>query len=110
MAEPTLAQVFGANAVQTANTLTISKADLTAAIGLTASADNTAESLLAAVIEAASKYLTDTNQQANPDQSIAFFSGSDSLITRGANTYRRKTRTIDFDKVDSGASFSPNDY
>ncbi len=110
MAEPTLSQVFGVNAAQTSTTLTISKADLTAAVGLVASANNTAESLLAAINEVAASYLTDANQQTNPDQSIAYFTGSDSLITRGAVTYRRKTRTIDLDKADSGAVFNPNDY
>jgi hypothetical protein len=49
MAKPTLAEVFGPNATQDANTITISKADL-ATVGLNASANNTAESLLAAIL------------------------------------------------------------
>ncbi|MBE9050651.1 hypothetical protein IQ243_09535 [Nostocales cyanobacterium LEGE 11386] len=42
MAEPTIAQVFGDNATQDTNTITITKADLVST-GLTASANNTAE-------------------------------------------------------------------
>ncbi|MFK0733479.1 MAG: hypothetical protein ACIWVG_20385 [Gloeotrichia echinulata HAB0833] len=45
----TLQQLFGENASQSASTLTISKLDL-AAVGLTPAANNTAESLLAAMI------------------------------------------------------------
>jgi hypothetical protein len=44
-----LQEIFGGNASQTVTTLTISKVDLTA-VGLTPTADNTAESLLAAII------------------------------------------------------------
>ena len=42
MPEPTLTQVFGANATQSAANITIAKSDL-ATVGLTASANNTAE-------------------------------------------------------------------
>ena len=49
MPEPTLTQIFGAGAAQTATVLTIAKADL-AAVGLTASSTNTAESLFVALL------------------------------------------------------------
>ncbi|MGI2909847.1 hypothetical protein AABK37_42490, partial [Hassallia sp. VBCCA 56010] len=62
----TLAQVFGDNATQDSSNLTISKADL-AAIGLTASSNNTAESLLVALILKAASYLNETNQSTNND-------------------------------------------
>ncbi|MCM0593455.1 MAG: hypothetical protein KA716_25965 [Gloeotrichia echinulata DEX184] len=45
----TLQQVFGENAFQSSNTLTISKADLVS-VGLPPTTVNTAESLLAAII------------------------------------------------------------
>ncbi len=45
----TLAELFGANAVQTATTLTITKADL-ASTGLIPSATNSSESLLSALV------------------------------------------------------------
>lgn len=81
MAEPTLADVFGANASQSSTTLTISKADLAAA-GLTASSDNKAESLLAALILLAKDALTATNFAANSDQSITITNGFNSIVQR----------------------------
>lgn len=109
MAEPTLAFIFGATATQDTTTLTIHKADLT---GLTATANNTAESLLAAIIAFAENSLTEANQTNNPDQSIIISDsfGGDSIVSRNNTNYRRKSKTITFDKVDSGANFNPNDY
>jgi hypothetical protein len=69
MAEPSLTAIFGANATQSATELVISKADL-ALVGLTASANNSPESLLTAVVKKAELTLTPTNQDTNPDQSI----------------------------------------
>jgi hypothetical protein len=66
MAKPTLTEVFGANATQDATTITISKTDL-AEIGLTATANNTAESILAALVLKAGKSLTVGKFQSNPD-------------------------------------------
>ena len=109
MAEPTLQQVFGSNATQTATQLIISKADL-ATIGLTASATNTGESLLAAIIVFSQQTLTDTNQDTNADQSISISDNSDSLVTRNSTIYRRKSKTIEFDKADTSANFDPDDY
>jgi hypothetical protein len=81
MAEPTLSQVFGAGATQTASSISISKADL-ATVGLTASATNTAESLLAAIVLLAKNALTDTNFEANLDQSITILPGFNSIVQR----------------------------
>lgn len=109
MAEPTLTQVFGANAAQTATTLTISKADL-AAVGLTASANNTAESLIVAALLLAKNYLTDANLQANGDQSVSIVDSFDSLITRNTQTYRQKTYSVNLQKLDASAGIDPDDY
>ncbi|AFY48897.1 hypothetical protein Nos7524_3094 [Nostoc sp. PCC 7524] len=109
MAEPTLVQVFGENASQTSTTITITKADLT---GLTASANNTAESLLVAINLKAKEYLTQTNFDANIDQSIVVADGFSSLTTRGTNNtpYRTDQITVSFSKVDSNATIDPDDY
>ena len=109
MAEPTLQQIFGANATQTATTLTISKADL-AAVGLSASATNTAESLLVALLLKAGASLTDANLQANPDQSISIVDSFESLVTRNNTSYRQKTYSINLQKLDANTPISPNDY
>lgn len=109
MAEPTLAAIFGSSVTQTSTTLTISKTDL-ATVGLTASATNTPESLLAAIIVLAQASLGELTYETNLDQSITIIDGADSLVTRGSTTYRQKTKTIEFFKVDTSGNFDPDDY
>lgn len=109
MAEPTLAAVFGANASQTATQLIISKADL-ATKGLTASATNTPESLLAAIVALAQPTLGEVSYDANLDQSIIITDNPDTLISRGEVLYRQKSKTLDFYKIDILNSFDPDDY
>ncbi|MEH2390043.1 MAG: hypothetical protein V7K14_30620 [Nostoc sp.] len=107
MAEPTLVQIFGANATQDATTLTIHKADLT---GLTPSSTNTAESLLAGIVVFCQTTLTSANQLLNTDQSITITDSNDNITTRSSVAYRRKTKIIAFDKLDTGTAFDPDDY
>lgn len=109
MAEPTLTQVFGTNATQSATTVTITKADLT---GLTASASNTAESLLIAILLKVQTYLTQTNFDANIDQSVVVANGFPSLTTRGVNntSYRVDQLNVNFAKLDTAATVDPDDY
>lgn len=109
MAEPTLQQVFGQNATQTETELVISKADFSA-IGLTATSDNTAETLLAAIIAFAQNILNQANQELNPEQSVLIEDSLDSLTTRNDLVYRQKTKSISFEKVDTQSDFIPNDY
>ncbi len=104
MAEPTLTDIFGAGANQTASLITISKADL-AAVGLTASADNTAESLLAAIVLRAKTALTQTTFDSNIDQSITIESGFDSIVQRDTGNslfanYRQFQQTVSFYQAD----------
>lgn len=109
MAEPTLQQVFGANATQTATTLTITKADLSA-VGLTQNANNTAESLFVGLLLLAKSYLTDASLNSNPDQSISIVDSFDSLVTRGTNQYRQKTYSVNLQKLDAASGIDPDDY
>jgi hypothetical protein len=109
MAEPTLLEVFGAGATQTATELRISKADLTT-VGLTASGTNTPESLLAAIIALAQLRLTELAFDANIDQSITITNGTDALISRNGKTYRQTNKTVEFYKVDNVGTFDPDDY
>jgi hypothetical protein len=89
MAEPTLTAVFGANATQTSTDLVIKKSDLVEA-GLTPSADNTAESLLLAIILKFKLVLTDAARDTNIDQSVAVVDGySPSITTRNNAVYLR---------------------
>lgn len=107
MAEPLLTDIFGSGATQNASTITIQKADLT---GLTPSATNSAESLLAAIVLKAAGYLTTTNQDVNPDQSITISQGIGSIQTDGNQNYRIYPYTIDFRKVDNQVSIDPDDF
>jgi hypothetical protein len=109
MVKPTLSEVFGAGATQTATSITILKADLT---GLNPSATNTAESLLAAINLKAQESLTQENFDTNTDQSIYIDSGFPSFTTRGTNNsqYRIDQLTINLAKIDSAATLDPDNY
>ncbi|MFN6515698.1 MAG: hypothetical protein RMY29_014550 [Nostoc sp. CreGUA01] len=109
MAEPTLQQIFGANATQDATTITITKADLP---GLTASANNKGESLLAAINLKAQQYLTQANFDANIDQSIIVDKGFSSFVFRGINNdqYRTDQITVSLAKLDTNNTIDPDDY
>ena len=110
MAEPTLTQIFGAGATQTATTLTISKADLT---GLTASANNSAESLFVGMLLNAMNSLTQANFDSNPDQSLvvaipAF--NAQTLVTRNDQRFRQHTINALLHKLDTSGMIDPDDY
>lgn len=110
MAEPTLQEVFGLGATQTANTITIAKADLP---GLTPAADNRAESLFVGIFLRAKSYLTPANQEANPDQSITITDpdfNADTLVQRNNQTYRQKTQSVNLQKLDTNTGIDPDDY
>lgn len=111
MAEPTLAAVFGANATQTSTDLVIKKSDLTG-VGLTPSANNTAESLLLALNLKAQEALTEAARETNIDQSVALTDGfSPSITTRNNAVYLRNTISIEVDKELTGADvIDPDDY
>ncbi|WP_088243873.1 hypothetical protein [Calothrix rhizosoleniae] len=109
MSEPTLTEVFGANATQDASTVTINKADLP---GLTASATNTAESLLAAIFIQAAIALTQTKFDSDTDVSVYIESGFSSFTNRGANNdrYQVDPLTINFAKLNLETGLNPDDY
>lgn len=109
MAEPLFTAVFGANAVQDINSVTLSKTDL-AAVGLTPSASNSAESILTAIIKLAEIPLTETAQETNPDQGVVISDGIPSLPVRNDVTYRRNEKVITFDKIDTASQLDPDDY
>ncbi|WNN89706.1 hypothetical protein [Gloeocapsopsis dulcis] len=109
MPEPTIQQVFGSGATQDATTLTISKADLVTK-GLTASATNTAESLMVGILLLAKDALTAAGLDTNPDQSISIEDSFDSLVTRNNQTFRQKTYSINLQKLDTSSTIDPDDY
>jgi hypothetical protein len=111
MTEPTLIQIFGTDATQDANTVTIQKSAL-ATVGLTASANNKAESILAAILLLARINLNQSNFDTDIDYSIVIESGFSSFIARGTNNtpYRVDQLTVNLAKPDSSSILDPNDY
>ncbi len=109
MAEPTLQQIFGANATQDATDLKIKKSDLTGK-GFTSSATNRAETLLVALILKAQDYLTTANQGTNADIQITIENSYESLVTRNNTNYRQKSLTVNLQKVDSGTTYKAEDF
>lgn len=111
MEQLTLQQLFGVNCSQDGQVLIIKKSDLP---GLTPSANNTAESLLLAILLNAlrnfSGYLKDENNQPITDENnnpiefdnseifekIRIFRWEDNLIDRNSLIYIRYTLVIEF--------------
>ncbi|WP_309740078.1 hypothetical protein [Chamaesiphon sp. OTE_20_metabat_361] len=109
MPKPTLIQVFGANATQTATDIVIKKADLVA-VGLTASANNTAESLLMAIALKAQVTLSETNRNTNPDQSVAIEDSFAQIANRGTSQYYQSSFNLTAQKLNTTAAIDPDDY
>src|SRR6476646_10976434 len=102
MAERTIQEVLGTSATQSSSQVTIAKSDLT---GLTASENNTAESILVGVLLKAQAVLTPTNKATNPDQSITIVTGTPTLttefdtVTGNSTVYKETPMTITLRKL-----------
>lgn len=109
MPEPTLQEIFGAGAAQDLTTITISKASLT---GLTATADNRAESLLVGILLKAKSFLTPEAFDLNADQSVSIEESFESLINRRINEeqYRQKVLSVNLHKAEPTSVIDPDDY
>lgn len=107
MAEPTLTQVFGSGAVQDSSTLTIQKSALVA-MGLTAAANNSAESLVVGLVKLWQSYLTPANLEANADQQISIEDSFQQVTTRNSVQYRQFSKTINLQIVDNTTDVDPN--
>jgi hypothetical protein len=113
MAEPTLQDLYGASATQSGSQLTIAKADLT---GLTASVNNTAESLLVALLLKWESELTTENQATNASQSVTVVRGTSTLTTEYDTTTNAATQfkeipfTITLRKPYVDTGIDPDDY
>lgn len=107
MAQPTLEQVFGVGTSQTFNELIIPKQNFENR-GLTASEENTAESMLAAIILQAANYLTEGNQEQDPDIQITLEREDDSIITREDAQYRQYTYIVNLRKEEVDSSIDPD--
>lgn len=109
MSNITLQEIFGDNAVQDADSITIAKADLTQNTGFTAADENDGESVLAALLFQAKALGLDTehrdgNEEADPNitQQIAIGSVTTNLVSRvdsegNITNFLRDSYTIDLD-------------
>jgi hypothetical protein len=107
--KPTVTQVFGSNATQTSNALTISKTDL-AATGLTASSDNTSEELVVALLKLWQSTLTAASQEANPEQQVTIEDSFQQITTRNNAQYRQFSKTVNLQIVDTTSMIDPDDF
>jgi hypothetical protein len=109
MAEPTLAEVFGANATQDATDLVIKKSDLPAT-NFTPSSTNRAEQLLVAMIQKIATKLNETNQTSDPDIQITVEPSFNTVTTVNGIPYKVFTYTISLRKPDTDTVIKPNDF
>jgi hypothetical protein len=109
MADPTLPQIFGDNALQDADKLTLSKIDFVD-VGLQPTGVNRAESLFVALLLKAKQYLNDTNRSTNTDIQIVINDPSESLTTQNSQKYRVLSYTIELYRPEAATATNPMDY
>jgi len=111
MPEPTINDVFGAGATQTATTLTILKADL---LTLTPVAANRGEQLLMGIILRAQANLTPAARNLDFDRSIAIEPAFDQVTSRTVgsttNNYYQSGITISAQKINTNSAIDADDY
>ncbi|MBN3957502.1 hypothetical protein [Nostoc sp. NMS8] len=116
MTEPTLVQILGAGTTRLASGATTSTSGLfipdsaLTSAGLATPSAATAEGHLVALLLAAKSYLTQTNFDANTDQSILISDGFSSFTTRGTANYRQDQITVSLAKVDTSSTIDPDNY
>lgn len=109
MTVPSLTDVFGAGATQTATTITISKADLP---GLTALATNNGQQIFSGILLRAGVKLTAANRTADPDVKITIDYGGQTIfpIAGSANLDRQDSYSVLLYKQVPRADVDPDDY
>lgn len=112
MAEPTVQQVFGSNALSDTTALTVSKTDM-ASVGFTnAGSADRAEAQLVAILLLASQNLTENNRLTdlvNRNVTISY-SGQDLIDQGGGNVFLRDTYQISLYKAQAIATVLPDNY
>jgi hypothetical protein len=111
MAEPTIEQVFGANTTQDSVRVTIAKADFPTQ-GLTATASNNAEGILAYILLQSATVLTEQNRLTDlANRNIAVtYSGQDLVDQGGGNVYRRDTYQVSLYTPTTIQAIDPDNY
>ena len=108
MTIPSITDVFGANATQTATAITIQKADLPT---LTASTTNNGQELFVGILLAAIAKLTPAARSTDPDVKIEIsYSGQTVFPGTGGNNNRQDTYSIILHKTVPAESVDADDY
>jgi len=111
MPEPTINDIFGAGATQTATSITILKADLPT---LTAAAVNRGDQMFVALILRAQANLTVAARNLDLDRSIAIEPAFDQVVSRTVgnttNNYYQSGLTLTAQKINSNSAIVANDY
>lgn len=107
MAKPTLIEVFGAGATQTATTVTFNKADL---LTLTPTTNNTAESILIAIALTAQGKLTTTLRDNDPDVKVAIENGFEQTSFRGTTRYNQVALNITAQTLSPASAIDADNY
>ncbi|MEH1811932.1 MAG: hypothetical protein V7K26_03655 [Nostoc sp.] len=116
MAELTLVQILGTGTTRLASGATAPSSGLfipdtvLQAAGLATPSTATAEGHFVALLLAAKSYLTQTNFDANTDQSIFMADGFSSFATRGTTNYRQDQLTVSLAKIDTSSTIDPDNY
>ncbi|MBH8577961.1 hypothetical protein I8752_34375 [Nostocaceae cyanobacterium CENA369] len=114
--EPTLTQIFGTGTTRLASGATTPSSGLfipdTAlqAAGLATPSAASAEGHFVALALNAKSYLTQTNFDANTDQSLLMADGYASFTTRGTTNYRVDQITLSLAKIDTSGTIDPDSY
>lgn len=117
MTQPTLVDVFGANATQDSTTVTLTKSDYAGSVtvdgvsygGLTASGSNNGEQILAAILIKALQDLTINNRLLDFDHSIEVVNQGQDIVSQNNTTYRRFIFSVRMYKQESLAALDPDD-
>lgn len=111
MAEPTVGEVFGALTFQTDEQLLLNKNDMIAR-GLTATANNTGESMFVAIILNAATNLTEENRLTDlPQRNVSVvYTGQDLINQGGGNVFLRDTYQVSLYKQTTVQPIDPDNY
>lgn len=96
---------LGSNCSQTADTISLSKADL----GLTA-ADASLDQIIVAVNVKAKTVLTEENFNNEPTQNTYLTDGFNSFTTKNNESWEIRQITLNMARPDTGATIDPNNY
>lgn len=109
MAKKNLIDGFGTAATQTETYVTLDKSALSSQ-GLTNTASNTVQSIIAALVKFWALNFNAPNRTANPDETVVVTYDGQTSRTEGGNVYRVDTYRIQLYKLTPPIEADPDDY